>query len=63
MEPGRVFFVLSFVSMIVLHWRKGRPAQKSGGKHGRSGGRHRNGSMRGRAWISMTIDERIGLGG
>jgi len=57
MEPRRVFFVLSFVSMIVLHGkeretcveeRKG--AQKSGG-------------MRGRAWISMTLDGRIGLGG
>ena len=37
--------------------------RKMGNLRGRSGGRHGSGGMRGRAWISMTIDGRIGLGG
>jgi len=56
MEPGRFFFVLLFVSMFVLRKEKGN-------LRGRSRGRHGSGGMRGRAWISMTIDARIGLGG
>jgi len=56
MEPGRFFFVLLFVSMFVLR-------KKKGNLRGRSRGRHGSGGMRGRAWISMTINGRIGLGG
>jgi len=56
MEPGRFFFVLSFVSMLVLWKKKGKPAWKVCGRDGSEG-------MHERAWISMTIDWRIGLDG
>jgi len=45
---------------LLACWFYGR---KRGNLRGRSGGCHGSGGMHGRAWISMMIDGRIGLGG